>query len=313
MPTNSFERIGPGSGVDRVGGPQDVGNISPDTTVRHDDTLHMPLSLHISGPGVLPPAPPPAPTPPAPSELELRAQLALAIETKHERENEFARAEAAHERAERHLARCRQRAAEYAGLSEVITRNTVEALRCSAGMLDPLIDEETELALNDRTKSQEELAAAQSAVSTFLHERAQAAQALGDASRQVDVAVARILAFPAEQLAREYEALQERAKVICAALVTFDSMIATPNKVAVPASVRIVYNGIDENQFVRLLASPLSALWRDAAAALRNDPTAQVELALPDAPPSPPPLPRPRFGPPVHAVPIRRDEPEEAA
>jgi hypothetical protein len=75
-----FERINPNVGIDRVGGPDDRGNIHPLTTVRHDDTLHLPLSLHISGPGVFSPGPPPPPAPPAPTELELRALLAAALE-----------------------------------------------------------------------------------------------------------------------------------------------------------------------------------------------------------------------------------------
>jgi hypothetical protein len=310
MPENSFERIGPSSGVDRVGSGNDVG---PDrsVTARHDPTFHEPLAWHISGHGVLPPAPQPPPAP-TPTEDELREELAATIEAKRERECEFARAESAHERAELHLAKCTRQLAEFADLDAVIAEATVTALRCDAGRLSAGLSEEMELCLADRERARTELTAAKSAASIFLHERAAAAQALGTASRNVDVLVARILAFEAEALAATYEAVQAKAKVICAALVSFDAAIATPSKITVPGAVRGVYNGIDSNEFVRLLNSELRTVWRTAADALRDDPGHVVELALPDAPPAPPPL-RTMFPPLVHAVPIKRDADEEAA
>jgi hypothetical protein len=224
------------------------------------------------------PPPQATPAPPPPTEQELREQLAAASRLKSESETALGRAQAAHDRAEHHVAKCRQRAASYVGLDDAIAASMVEALRCDAGRVSADLTEEQELAIGDREKARAELTAAENALNVFRAEYAQASSAHGDAARAVDMLIACVLATHAEAIAVEHEALGARAQMLRGVMISFDRF-ATPYGAPIPNVLRHVYTQIDRSAFARVTDT---AAWRAAADALRADPQAEVTIALPE-------------------------------
>jgi hypothetical protein len=243
----------------------------PDATRR---TERMDQELHLPFDKLLPPEPlPPPPAPP--TEAELRDQLAQAIEAKRGRETELSRAEAAHQRAEEHLSRCQARMASYASIGADIVEATILALRCDAGRFDPTMSEEHEIALNDRVKAEAELLAAEAAVLQFLRERADASQAMGDATRAAETLATRVLGHHADALAREHDDCIAQAKLRRSALFAFERL-TTATRVSISMAVRNVL-GVSQDDFAKLHDA---SAWRAAHAALLADAQAEVGIAL---------------------------------
>jgi hypothetical protein len=281
MPETRFERIDQRSGIDRVGSPHDMGShVNLPVSVRHDATLNLPLEWHRGGPNVPIPSPP-VPPPPAPTEQELRARLGEALALKRERENEFARIEAAHDRALQRQAKCPTKFADYATLDQSIAEAAITALRCSTGVMSADLSEEHETAIADRELVRAELTAADTAVSTFFAERAVAAKALGDATQAVDVLIARVLTHTAEDVARQVEAAQAHLDALRDLLVGLDRFTTPLRNASVviqPCTAR-VYASTDRRHFAKLIdIGP----WRAAADALRADADAVVTITLPE-------------------------------
>jgi hypothetical protein len=259
-----LNRVGPGWSDDRV--------------ERHPDyDLHLPLvdtRFDMT--------PPPITPAPLPNEQELRGQLAEALRIKSECETMAGRAQAAHDRAERHVERCKGRVAEYAGLDSAIAASTVEALRCDEGRMSPDMTEEQEIAIGDRELARAELTAAESALTTFRSEYAEAAEALGTASETADLLIAKVLVFEAERLALAHEEAMATATMLRGVLIGFDRFRTPQRGVGIPPLLGRVYGGIDQNTFARQVATTTWQLWRTAADQLRADPQATVTLALPE-------------------------------
>jgi hypothetical protein len=274
MPTNSFEALSPSDGLDRVGSAADYSSVGP--TTRYDSTLHLPLSTLLEVPGMLPPAPI-LPTPPVPTEAQLRDQLVAALAVQHGRETELARAAAAHQRAIDHHERCTRRLAEYAGLSDAIAQSVIGALRCSPGVLNTDLSEEHEQALTDRTTAEAELDAAGTALNTFRSEWAEASQAAGDATRQVETLITKVLGHPAEQVAARYQELLAEIETVRNTLIAFDHFRTRRGASAIgaPIAVQRVWSTLDPSVFAR--RQDLSA-WNAAADALRADAYAEVTI-----------------------------------
>jgi hypothetical protein len=269
MPTNDFAGLDPHVSIDRA----EVNRVGEgwahsDRVERPDYTLHLPFDK-------VPPQPPITPQP-QPTQAEVREQLGRAIEAQRAAGETLERAEAAHERTEAHLAKCQQRAAQYAGLDQAIAAATIEALRCDAGRLSPDLTEEHELAIDDRARASAELAAAETALATFRAEHAEASAAYGNAAKAADALIARVLAHIAEAIAIEHEGLLERAKMLRGVMVGFDRF-ATPYHVPIPPTLGRVYGGTDRQAFARQVDA---SMWRDAADRLRADPTATVSVTL---------------------------------
>jgi hypothetical protein len=266
----SFNRVGPGW--------------APDTRVeRADYDLHLAFDKP-------PPQAPVRPAPPLPTESEVRDQLAAALKLKSASETALGRAQAAHDRAEHHVANCRQKCADYVDLDDAIAGAMVDALRCDAGRVSADMTEEHEVALSDRAMAQAELAAAESALTTFRAEYAQASKAQGDAVAAVEALIIRVLAYEAERLALHHEQALAMAVSLRPVLVGFD-YFATPRRGVVTGPLLAkVWSGIDRSMFARQVAQPIWTLWRNAADQLRADPHATITLALPEVAPVVSPL-----------------------
>jgi hypothetical protein len=207
------------------------------------------------------------------SETELRERLAVAVAAKRDADDAAQRAVAAHERAELHREKCVRALADYAGLDETLAAVVVEALRCDAGRLSPDMSEEHELALADRARARAELAAADSAVATFLGERATAASRAGNATREAERCALAVLAMVAQCIAVQHNALLSDAAVLRERLAGFDR-IATAGGGATPQAVISVLR----DNHVNLARKIDSTAWTAARDALLADPMATVAI-----------------------------------
>jgi hypothetical protein len=236
-----------------------------------DYELHLPLR----DPRVAYDPPLPIPPPAPPTEAELRAQLADALAAKRGRETELSRAEQAHERAEVHLAKCRGNLAAYADLDAAIAAAAIDALRCSAGIVPVGLSEEMELAIADRERARTELRAADGALTVFRQERADASQAMGDATRTAETLATRVLGHRADALAREHDDFLAQAELRRSALFAYERL-TTATKVSISPTVRNVL-GTSQDDFAKLHDA---SAWRAAHAALLADAQAEVDIAL---------------------------------
>jgi hypothetical protein len=259
------------------------------TPSRMDMALNPPLGPPVASSSTWTPPPPK----PVPSEAALRQQLADAITARSDATTTLQRAEAAHERAERQLQQCRKRLADVAVLHQEMTARTIAALRDGKPVAAAMTEE-----LPDQQRAQLEAQTAEQALVVFRQERASAAQRLGNLARSIDALVAQVLAHRAHDLARvclELEAEIARRRV---ALLAFDRL-ATPARIPLTFEIQRV---IGQTTSRPLRPDELQA-WTDAAAQLREDAEAAVEIALP--PLEPIAIMRPTFGSSVtHMVPI---------
>jgi hypothetical protein len=243
---------------------------------RADPTLH-----HVLQPAWAQPTPePPAPAPPG--EPELRAQLQAALAAQREADITAQQAELAHERAEQHVTRCRQRVADFVDVDAELVEVTAAALR---GGTDPALPEALAVRIETRDRARAELTAAEQVLSTLRNERAAATRATGDATKVVDTLAVRLLSFTAEAIAGEWRTLQAEAARRRTALLGFDRLLAG-RLLPMPLSVRTALGEITG----RDVASADVAPWRRGMEALRADPeaaTVEIELAPVVLPPLP--------------------------
>jgi hypothetical protein len=257
------------SAIERV----DVNRIGDWSQTYAEPPLSTSLPLSVPG-GNAPAAPRQIEAPIPPTEEELRERLAVAITAKQTADETLRRAEAAHERAEHHHEKCKRRLALYAGLDETIAEATITALRCSAGVLSPDLNEEQELALADRDHARAELAAAARAVAVLLEERAAASRAAGDAGRVARSAADRVLSIEAERIAERHVELVIQAARLRGVLFAFDRLV-TGSGIGIPQSVKQVL-GSNATEF---LQKRDGGPWTAARDALLTDPMADVEIA----------------------------------
>jgi hypothetical protein len=216
-----------------------------------------------------------------PDEAVLRQQLAEAIAVRQEAEAAVQRAEAAHERGQRRLTQCQARLASFAALEREIAERTIAALRSEDGRLSPEMTKEHETQLHEQQRAQVETQAAEAAVTTFLRERAEASQRVGDIKRGIDTLVNRILVHRADHLAHECLDLESEIVRRRTVLLAFDRY-ATPQRLPSSFEIQHVTLGHGTN---RPLKPDEIARWTDAAEQLRADAHAVVEIDLPPTEP----------------------------
>jgi hypothetical protein len=238
-------------------------------------------------PGVPTPVELPAPTPP-PGEEYFRQQLGVALGIAEQANAALAEAEAASARAGEHRQMCLRRTEAFADLDSEISDATVAALRTGG---DPGLRDELAARIIERERARMELAAAATALETLAQERAAAAQRAEAATRAADLLALRVVGFVAQRVGDECQELQAEIARRRTALLGFDRLIAG-RSVPMPASVGAVLGSsmtmADVNR-----ADP--GPWRAAVDALKADPQAAIEIALPDA-----------------TVPMPRTRPQEA-
>jgi hypothetical protein len=235
-----------------------------------------PLALPLTVPGGLPEAVAPPPPPP-PTEAELRERLSLARAFKHAATETLKRAEAAHQRAEVHRENCARSLANYAHLDAAIAEHTIQALRCDAGRLDPSLSDEAEVALAERDSLRAQLTAADTALSTFRRELAEASQRAGDAARDADRAAVKVLACTAERLAQKHaDAVRETTRLF-ELLASFDRVTGTRGS-SLPRSVRSVLVDALPDPRGNLMRKLDTSMWTTGIEQLLADPLAIIEL-----------------------------------
>jgi hypothetical protein len=186
-------------------------------------------------------------------------------------------------------------------LEREIADRTIAALRSEDGRLSPEMTKEHETQLHEQQRAQVETQAAEAAVSTFLRERAAAAQRVGDIKRNVDTLVNRILVHRADHLAHECLDLESEIVRRRTVLLAFDRY-ATPQRLPSSFEIQHVTTGHGTN---RPLRPDEIARWTDAAAQLRADAHAVVAIDLPALEPVHVWRPMPIIGGGVtHAVPL---------
>jgi hypothetical protein len=235
MPESDFSRLNPHSGVDRVGGIDDRSSIDLSRTVRHDQTLHLPLSMHTGGPGVLVRAPAPiTPTPPAPGEAERRSELKAALDAQVIAQAALAQAEATHMRAREHAQRCRATLESFGNLDSDLKADLLDQLR--SGQRDVTSSRELRDRVGARAQIELDYVLATETEHTCASELTQATTAATAADTEVHKAVARVAGFHAVAVAVEREALLAQAQELLIAMHAFDFW-CTRHGVTVPAPV----------------------------------------------------------------------------
>ena len=204
----------------------------------------------------------------APTEDELRETLAQAITSRNFAAENVDRAHATHERAVRHVAHCRERLAEFAGLDGEITDATVKALRSGEGR--PRIDDNDPLRRRvvERDIAKADLRAAEHALQVLFDALTDAQADAGAATKAANTAAATLSMMLAEQMAERVVALETEAQQLREELHGADVVGVTP-----PPALKTIYG--DGARFLR----PVD---RSAWAALRErllaDPHAALEL-----------------------------------
>jgi hypothetical protein len=241
---------------------------------RADTTLH-----HVLQPAWAQPTPePPAPAPP--TEADLRDRLADAVHAQRLTDETAARAEQAHERAEQNRQDCQRRVAEFVSLDHDLSEAVAGALRTGG---DPAAARAAFAPkLDARAQAQADAIAAEDAVTTLRGERAQAAKKAGDATREADVLAAKVLTFAAVRIAGEIQQLQAQIRQRRRALLGYDRA-TTPFAIGFPLLVRQTLGEVNPQEVLQSDPAP----WKLAAQALKNDPLAEVEIALPPIPAAP--------------------------
>jgi hypothetical protein len=270
-PETRLDRITPAHHIDRarINAPP-VDPDAPARTVRDDLTTYSPLQA----PGALehgwsPPAPPPkAP----PTEAERREVLEQCVIAARFAADNVDRAHETHERAVRHVERCREALAEFDGLDQQITDATVEALRSGDGR--PRVDNDDPLRRRviERDLAQADLRAAEHALAVLFDALTDAQADAAAATKAANIAAAEIVALTAEAMAQDIldrEAETQRQREL---LYGFDK-VATAAGLRTPQIVLQVYG--DTKRFLRPVEG---APWLAARDALLADPAAEVRV-----------------------------------
>lgn len=227
-------------------------NTPPGVNGRADASSHFPL--HTIPPGALIP-PPTSPAPAPLTEPELRAKLKDAIAAKASAERAMTAANEAHERATRHVARCRNTLTKYVGLDAEIDAYTVAQLR-GVGRVE--LSAALRVRLREREVAQVELSSAERAASTLLREMAEAGKAHKRAEIARGLAMHAVVNLARERLREEMAPLEQKL-----------------------AAYRQIIGWADE-----------AKAWQPLVQRLMDDPlTASLAIDVPDAPEPMPPVP----------------------
>jgi hypothetical protein len=235
---------------------------------RADPVTHYPL-------GFVQPRSEPRPAPPPPTEQELRAKLAQALERMDAADSALDDARGAHEQAQTHLQTCQRRAGEFATLDVEVGAATTSALRAGKDVAD--VRDAFAEKLDQKASAAVELKAAQAAVTTLLAEMESASARAGNATREVDTLVAKVLAFPAEAMAREVLECRGQIDRRVSCLLGFDKLTVSTKQFLAPTARYVVGDNVSPQQVFRANMKP----WADAAAALRADPQVAITIELP--------------------------------
>jgi hypothetical protein len=220
------------------------------------------------------------PTPQAPAlpqdESALRVMIAAAIEARGEAQASLRLSEAAHERAERHIERCRTALAVFAQLDEQITAATVQQLvdgdRPRIDLSDGLREK-----LTERSRAEADLQAAERAVGVLRRHRADVSVAVGKAVTEVQRLGIAVLAVQAIADAQRLEAMITETRSGLVELLKFD-MLSTANRSTVPTQVldALRHHGrqfdVDLNTTDQADREP----WASRLAQLIEDPQAEI-------------------------------------
>jgi hypothetical protein len=222
-----------------------------------------------------PPGPQPSsPSAPQPTEAELRDRLREAVERQSKAADAAEKAHTAHERAMVHVAKCRQALAGHIALDQEIAEHTLASLKED---VDPKLPDDLAAKLIARDRAKTDLLAAEGALAALTRELAQASQTAGDAAKEVDILVTKVLAFTAEAIAGDHARLLAEAAARRKALHAYDR-IATARKVGLPFAVQHALNASDVDGF----RSPDLTPWQQAERELHADPHATITITLPE-------------------------------
>jgi hypothetical protein len=280
MPESSFAKLDhrvpmARADVNRIGPGWDP-NLAPEGSTRADPTTYFPLVA----PGGLPSEPLPGPAaspPPAPTEAELRETLEQCISAKAFADTNLQRAQETHDRAGRHVERCRTALENFATLDDEVTEATVEALRSGDGRPRVDLSDELRRRVSERNIARDDLVAAERAA-VVLAEGLTASRVDADAAmKAARTAAVAVVALEAEAMALRVLQLEAEAARIREAMFGFDR-INIGTGMPFPLIVRKVF-GLNNPRFLR----PIDAsAWQAARDALLDDPTAEVVIPVPD-------------------------------
>jgi hypothetical protein len=240
--------------------------------VRNDPSLHHELGFRQRQ------TEPPRAPPPEPTEAELRAALAAAVEAHRTAEQVLSDATEAHQRAERRRQVCSRRLAAFVDLDHRMSAATIEALR-NDGDVDA-VHQQFAAETAERARAMVESSTADGAANALMIEMAQASQRVGDLVRTVDIAAIKVLACVGDELALQHAQLVAQCHAIAAALTGLDR-IAGPTRTALSARVHRALRDVAGNAALR--ANPDLSAWMAGMQALKADPQAAIEIALPEA------------------------------
>jgi hypothetical protein len=258
-------RIGLGSGIDRIGDPQDRLVSDPalhDLNVRHDGTFNPPMPGWTTPP-TLPSAQDALAAQEPPTEAGNRQRLAECLQSRKAALEALERAQEAHLRGLDRVARCQKAAAALAGLDQAATVAVLDQVRAGEqGGLPPEVRD----AVAEREAARIELAAATEAEAVLLREHGAATEAYRGADDAQKAAVGALILMAKEQLRPEIDRLKQRAGRLNRAFVTAQQ------------------------------GEPWPAPWRELAERPLADPEADLTVEVSDAEepiPEPPPPPVP--------------------
>jgi hypothetical protein len=220
--------------------------------------------------------------PPPPSEQELRAKLTEALTAEREAKAKVDRATAAHGRAKGLL---QTRKVELAGFDDLQARfdqQTIASLREEHDRFDVTDDLRDQITLRERGRMA--FAAADAAEQHLSDELADARDGLLVRIKAVNQALLPLLGITAEGFAQQIRECMAEIKRLEAKLLGYDRLCANYSG-QLPERVRdLMFTTLQG----RVGTPEQLSVWNDAAAVLKADPQAQVEIAEPPAPPPPP-------------------------
>ena len=211
------------------------------------------------------------PADPIPTELELRGKLVEALEAQRECDAKLTEAQAASDRAARHLDRCGNALRSFDNLDNAIAEATIEQLISDAARVelpDALSDR-----IGERDRARATHVAALRASEVLAADLVAARGKAAEAASKVDRLICGILNFEAARVAAEHAAFIERAAAIAEMLFSYNHFSANKG-IVMPPSVRRVL-GSDVPTLARQRDK---SVWLNAADVLRNNPQAEVRV-----------------------------------
>jgi hypothetical protein len=236
-------------------------------TIKDDLHTYEPLI----GPGHFAPGFAP-PEPPAPTEQQLRERLVAALDAEHQADDRLALAQSAHVRALRHVEQCQAALDAFANLDDEIAASTIAQLvDADRSRIELAVDLHDRIA--EREMGRVALQAARTADETLSRDLTEARGKAAEAGRRADALIAAVLSFKAQAVAERHAALLEQAAAVAETLHAFNQFAAN-RLYTMPQTVRAVLG----NDTATLARRRDHSSWREAAARLRADPLAVIEV-----------------------------------